>query len=135
MIAAGTTNPSPAWHELGPCNVFNATLARATFAEVLESRGEHPQCGVSPGDTSHGDHPTNHTAGLRNSDSCEGYTDILALTRLSSCAIHSSQGCSPVSSCMLSMFGLEWITSREKAVLEEVGLVIQWVAFFPLSQY
>lgn len=104
------------------------------FAEALESRGEHLQCAVSPWGE-HSVHPTNHTADLRNSDFRVGYLDTLALTRLSFCATHPSQGCNPVSSCTLSMFGLEWVTSREKAALEEEWLVTQWVAFFPLSQY
>lgn len=68
-------------------------------------------------------------------DSRVCYLDTLAFTQLSFCATPPSQGCSPVSSCTLSMFGPEWKTSREETALEEAGLMTHWVAFFPLSQY
>ena len=124
---AQASSPSLARHKLGLSNLFNATLMQVMFAEVLE----HLQCAASPWGE-HSVHPVNHTAGLRNSDSRVSYLDVL--TRLPFCATHPSQGCSPVSSCTPSMLGLEWRTSREEVVLEEGGLVTQWVAFFPLSQ-
>lgn len=107
--------------------------ARHVCGDAGERRWTSTACVAPWGE--HGAHPPDHTADLRNSDSRAGYLDTLALTRLSFCATQPSRGCSPVSTCTLSKFGLEWVTSREKAALEEAGLVTQWVTFFPLSQY
>lgn len=122
-------NASSAWHKLG----LNAALVEAMPVEVLESGDENLQCAVSPWGE-YGVYTTNQTTNLRNRNFTVGYLDTLASTRLLFYATQPSQGCSLVSSCKLSMFGPEWITSREKPVLEEAGLVTQWVAFLPLSQ-